>query len=196
MDMDNPIVPRDEILVRLCNGFYEVVPATYQTYCVLTASICQRVLRHFGVGANVVPCQLWWAGPDQNFVLGFCNDEPGELWDGHVVCMTQGWVIDAALRHIQESIGAVVPSILLSRAFGISSNVISRFNLNGQAWLWWHRPPSDRRIVIPREPEELIVRYADELISRIQSDLASGNVAATAVESCDGPAQGSGPYAP
>ena len=168
--MDFPAVTPQQILVRLREDFYRAVPLKYQTYCVLTAHICQRALRHFGIPSDVVPCQLWWSAADSNFVVGFHDRIRAEQWNGHVICMGKGWLIDAAVHHIQKSTGAAVPNIVVAKTFDIASNALSRCIVN-DASLWWHRPPPDVEIKVPKEPEELIVRYADELVATMQSGL-------------------------
>jgi hypothetical protein len=182
MDMDIPAVTHEDVLARLRNYFYEVVPATYQTYCAVTALINVRVLRHFGIDAKLVTCQLWYAGPNGNFVVGFYRKE-AQQWDGHVVCMANGWLLDAALHHIQKHLNVSVPNIVLSQCFGIASNVISRFDLRDGERLWWHHPPHDLQVEIPREPEDVVARFADELIGRISNNSAGAASAAGASRS-------------
>lgn len=185
MDMDLPAVTQEEVLVCLRDEFYRVVPLKYQTYCVLTARICQRALRHFNLEYEVVPCQLWWSGIDGNFVVGFHEQHPQEQWGGHVVCMGQDWLVDAALHHIQKGTGEPVPNILVTRTFAIRSNAISRRILSPQASLWWHRPPAGVQIDLPQEPEDLIARYADELIAVMQQGLDKGRDDTATAVTCD-----------
>jgi hypothetical protein len=171
MDMDIPAVTHEEVLVRLREDFYQVVPAAFQTCCIFAASICCKVLRHFGFDARVVPCQLWWAGPDKNFVVGFYKTASDKQWNGHAVCVANGWLIDAAPRQFQKQFGLDVPGILVTRTFGITSNVIGRYTLSDDTHLWWHEPPGDDEVAIPSEPEELIDRYAQALVQRVQTQL-------------------------
>lgn len=169
--MDISAVTREQILASLRDSLYEVVPLKYQTYCALTGQICCRVLRHFGIEAQLVPCQLWWVTPEQNFVVGFYRKASATQWEGHVVCMGDGFLIDAALYHVQKQLGVEVPKVVVGSVFGIPSTVISRYNLSHDAQLWWHRPPPGIDVTIPDEPEELIAMYANELISRLELGL-------------------------
>jgi hypothetical protein len=182
MDMDTPAIAGAPVVVALHNALYQVVPLEYQTFCVLTAQICCRVLRHFGIEARVEPCQLWWVAPEQNYIVGFSGNKRDTQWEGHVVCRGEDFLIDAALYHVQRDLGVEVPRIVIAHIFGIPSNVISRYDLDHGTRLWWHRPPPDADLQIPDEPEEIIARYTDELISLLELNFsARGHVSAQLV---------------
>lgn len=177
MDMENPAVTREEVLQRLRDVFYEVVPTTYQTYCVMTARICQQTLQNLGVEAELVPCQLWWAGSDRNYVLGFCREDTAPRWYGHVVVTTGRWLIDTAVRHLQEDLDVATPMVIVTDTFAFPSTVIGRFDVREGERLWWHHPPQGMDLTIPEEPGDTIHRLADALTIRIRANIAaSGGV--------------------
>lgn len=169
--MEIPAVTGGQVLDALRDAFYQIVPLDYKTHCALTARICCRVLRHFGIEAHLEPCQLWWVAPGRNFIVGFFRKAHELQWEGHVVCRGEGFLIDAALYHVQRELGVEVPKIVAADVFDFRSNVISRYDLSHDTRLWWHRPPPDVDIEIPGEPEELIARYSDELISKLALNL-------------------------
>ena len=173
--MEIRAVTGEQLLTTLRDAFYQVVPLEYKTYCVLTARICCRVLRHFGIAAYVEPCQLWWVAPGQNYIVGFHRKARESQWEGHVVCRGEAFLIDAALHHVQRGLGVDVPMIVIGQVFDVTSNVISRHDLSADTRLWWHRPPHELDIQIPDEPEDLIVRYSDELISKLELSLGAGS---------------------
>jgi hypothetical protein len=172
--MEIPAVTGGQVTDALRDAFYQVVPLQYQTHCVLTAQICCRVLRHFGINSWLEPCQLWWVAPGRNFVVGFFQKAHELQWEGHVICRGDNFLIDAALHHVQRELGVDVPNIVVGDVFDFRSNVISRYDLSHDTRLWWHRPPHELDIEIPEEPEDLIMQYVDELISKLELSLGAG----------------------
>jgi hypothetical protein len=158
---------RDIYLVNaLVAHFYDVVPPEYKTYCVLTSRISQRVLKHFGIDAQLLPCQVWLVTENHNFIVGF-HGKPGPgKWDGHVVCRAGSLIIDAALQQFEAEFGVQVPSVIASSCFGFPTQVLSRRDLAHDSRFWWHYPPVSPNVDlrVPDEPDALIARYAAPLI--------------------------------
>lgn len=78
-----------KVLEALALQFYDVVPSEYKTYCTMTARIAQKVLGSFDVETTLQPCQVWYATPNHNYVVGFTGQAPKDgKWDGHVICRT------------------------------------------------------------------------------------------------------------
>jgi hypothetical protein len=170
-------MPQRELLLanNLVESFYQIVPTELSTYCSLTASIAKKVLLHFGVEADLLPCQIWLTTPEQNFVVGFTGKSsvPGK-WNGHVVCSTANIIVDAALRNFTRDFDLTVPRIAAAHRFQVPTQVIARLNLNVQNGLWWHCPPDSDEIDlrIPNEPPELIAKYSAQLIEHMSAKVA------------------------
>ena len=171
--MDFPAVTNNEFFACLGSVFYEAVPREYRTYCTLTSRICQRALQHFGIASKLVPCEVWYASPTNTCAIGFFNTTSTAKWPGHVVCMAETWLIDAAIHHFQKDFNLSVPDIVVEKVFGIASNVITRFDISSEQRLWWVHPPTGAAVHIPDDPEEVIARYGEALAARIRSILAN-----------------------
>ena len=161
----------EQTTLNLLSGlFYRVVPLEFRTYCSLTTAISRAVLSELGIKSKAVPCQLWCATEDHNFVVGFLGKkEQVGKWDGHVICSTGGWFIDAALHHFASDFGIEVPSVAVVRRFTAQTQVIGRLDLKDQKTLWWHSPPVDARSRAPKEPQELVSEYAKKLVRELES---------------------------
>lgn len=165
----SPLSPHQiEILQKLGNLYYQFVPVTISTYCSLTSRVSCQVLSYFGVEAELVPCQIWYATPDNNFVIGFLGNQQANKWDGHVICVAGDCFIDAATHHFQKEFGLEVPNVIVSKRFNLQTQVISRVDLSGQARLWWHKPPHGVDSTPPIEPQNLVDEYASLLIEAIK----------------------------
>jgi hypothetical protein len=157
------------IVNTLVRHFYDVVPREYNTYCSLTARIVQSVLQHFSIDAKLVPCQIWLATGDHNYVIGFVGKRDPKKWDGHVVCRAKSMIVDAALKHFSHEFGLTVPSIISSHCFEVPTTVISRCDMSADAHFWWHYPPVSPEfdLTIPEEPRELVEKYAALVIKHL-----------------------------
>lgn len=154
------------VVNALVTHFYDVVPHKFSTYCALTARIVQSVLKHHGIHGKLIPCQVWLVTEKQNYIVGFLGDPGPGKWDGHVICRAKNFIVDAALKHFEVDFGMGVPGIIAAHCFEVPTQVISRRDLNASSSLWWHYPPTEPHInlSVPEQPEEIITRYADELI--------------------------------
>lgn len=162
------------VINALVTQFYDVVPLEYRTYCALTSRISAAVLAHFGIEARLVPCQMWLATPDNNYVVGFLgktSEQP--RWDGHVVCRSGHVIIDAALKNFERDFGLNVPNIGAISCFDVPAQVISRYDLTADSRIWWHYPPDSPGldISIPEELPEVVERYAAQLVRRMSDTL-------------------------
>jgi len=167
--MPSTFQTQEELLNELALRFFEVVPHAWRTHCAATARICQQVLRHFGQPAELTPCQLWYAGPKQNIVIGFIDRPlpPGQ-WNGHVVCMVEAGLIDAATFVLKKRFDIDAPSTVSARRFQVPAQAIARASLSDHERLWWFRPPQGADVTLPDEPAELLGGYAQLLVSRLQ----------------------------
>ncbi len=166
---------------NLVQSFYKVVPTDLRTYCSVTSKISKNVLLHFGIEADLLPCQIWLTTPEQNFVVGFTGKSsvPGK-WNGHVVCSTVNIIIDAALHNFTRDFDLTVPRIAAAHRFQVPTQVIARLDLNVQNGLWWHCPPTSGEIDlrIPDEPPGLIAKYSTQLIEHMSAmgTMSLGNI--------------------
>ena len=171
--MDASAGVREQLVKALAENFYAVVPASLQTYCSVTSRICREVLQHFGVAAELRPCQLWYAAPGKNYVVGFLGRTPERYkWDGHVICVAGAWFIDAALHHLHAQFGLSVPRIVSGPCFQVPTQAIARIDLNGHDSLWWYQAPRGMDATPPEEPPELIAHHAGAVIERLSAACA------------------------
>ena len=159
------------IVETLVDAFYSCVPTHYKTHCSLTSRISSRTLSSFGIQTDLVPCQLWCATPTHNYVIGFVGDTTPDRWDGHVICVAGDYLIDAATHHVRQQFNVSAPDILLSEIIPVPTQVISRYNLDETRRLWWHPSPVGIDATPPAEPQEMIDKYSDLLIRKIQDRL-------------------------
>ena len=157
------------ILSELSKVYYRIIPRDYLTYCSLTAEISVSVLQHFGIAAHLVPCQVWLAGPDKNLIVGFTQVKMPGKWDGHVVCVAQDWLIDAATHHFKKDFGVDVPDLILARRFPISSSAISRYDLDQNTRLWWLNPPPAADTRLPPSASEVVKNMSQMLIRELMT---------------------------
>lgn len=154
------------MVTALASRYFDVVPEDLRTYCSVTAKISSVVLQHYGIESNLLPCQIWYVAPHRNFVIGFLGNPPTPgKWDGHVVCRAGNWIIDAALHHFKVDWQLEVPPVVAARTFGPVTQVISRIDVNNEARLWWHPPPTGADLNIPPAPLDLVSTYSSRLIN-------------------------------
>jgi hypothetical protein len=162
---------RELLIVKaLADNFYKIVPLEYRTFCSLTSRISKAVLLHFGIKAELLPCQIWLVTPEQNFVVGFTGKPATpKKWDGHVVCSGENFIIDAALYHFTREFDLNVPHVAATPRFLVPTQVIAQLHLNAGNGLWWHCPPTYEGIDmnIPDEPQEVITKFSAQLIEHM-----------------------------
>jgi hypothetical protein len=170
-----------EVVNELARSFYSIVPAQYRTYCALTASIAREALRRFGFEWELLPCQLWYAGPDRNHIVGFSGRKPegNAQWDGHVVCASARWFMDTTLDHLRVSLGIQAPILLVGNRFQVTSQTIARHDLGPGERLWWLHPPTGADTRVPGQPLEVVERMAAALHVRVQRRLLERQTAGT-----------------
>lgn len=150
-------------------NYYSVIPEMYKKYCILNAQICQEVLRHFNIASFFMPTQLWCVDDASNYVVGFVGSEPQpNIWDGHAICATNDYIIDASLVHLRNEHGLDVPDIVVGQRFKLPTHAIARHNLTGTMRLWWHDAPA----VVQRHPLlediQLVKTLAADLINHLE----------------------------
>lgn len=155
----------------LATEFFEVVPEAYETFCSLASRISVEVFRQFAIPANLLPCQLWHVTPESNYVQGFVGAGDADRWDGHVVCMTQGLLVDAAVRSFRRDFAFQVPAVAVASRLTVPSQVIARTYLGDGRRLWWLNAPYGVDTTPPLEPVELIGEFADAIVARIKRRL-------------------------
>ncbi len=163
--------PTDEVLSKLSRVFFQVVPPTLRTHCLLTSLVSQRVLLTMGIEAGRVPCQIVHAGPSRNIVSGFTGgvDMP-DRWDGHVVCVADGYVVDAATYAFEERFGVWSPWVAtVQQLQGVRSHLIARLDLAGGATLWWLTPPSGADLQLPPQSEALVDMLSGRLLQALHA---------------------------
>ena len=153
----------------LADVFFDVIPHSFNQHCSLTARIAYTSLRHFGIEAELFPCQLWHASPERSIVNGFTGRKtelPGK-WDGHIICRAGDWYIDAATAVFRNEFTMEVPSVATFQVLPVPSAVIGRLDLNATNTLWWFVPPQGINVTPPDDPVELVDQLASALIEKV-----------------------------
>lgn len=152
----------------LTRNFFEVVPLKYQTFCALNSRILQRALGHFGIPAQLVPCQIWYSSPERNCVLGFVGRiDTSTRWDGHVICEAGDCFIDAALHHLEADFGVPTPRVVFGKRYPVPSQLIGGYDLNDKERILWVAAPAGVKSDPPEEPADLVAHYADALVKHL-----------------------------
>jgi hypothetical protein len=156
------------ILEKLTNQFYEVVPLELATFCAVDSKIACGVLNHFGIEATLYVCQMRHYSSKGIYAVGFVGDElPQGQWTGHVICKTQNWFIDAALFTFKKKFNLQVPLALGIRADNFEQHQFAHYNLSDDSEIKWFQAPDGFNKSIPDEPFEIIQKYTQELVKRI-----------------------------
>jgi len=156
------------ILEKLTNQFYEVVPLELFTFCAVDSKISCAVLNHFGIEAKLYVCQMRHYSSKGIYAVGFVGDElPQGQWNGHVICKTQNWFIDAALFTFKKKFNFQVPLALGIRADNFEQHQFAHYNLSDDSEIKWFQAPDGFDKSIPDEPFEIIQKYTQELVKRI-----------------------------
>ncbi|MFO1251023.1 hypothetical protein [Inhella sp.] len=171
--MSQPLTPAQErVLGLLARHLFDDVPAHLKTYCAVSSAICQAVLRHFGIAAELQPCQIWHVSGKRNHVIGFLGRPPKpHCWDGHVVCRAGHHLLDAATQHFEVQFGLQVPWVTVVPMIELPTQMLARSELASGAQLWWLRPPPGFDPTPPHEPDELVQEHAERLIARLRREL-------------------------
>lgn len=158
------------LLSTLAARYFAVIPQQYRTYCSLTAEVSRRVLKHFGVEASLLPCQVWCSSTNgEHHVVGFVGrGSTATKWDGHVVCITNAYVLDASLHHFEREFSVPVPAVLAVQRTRLTSQSIAVATLAGGQTLLWLQPPHSGSVRIPKAPTELVNELAQKLIVDLQ----------------------------
>ena len=163
-----------KFLQFLTRQYYEVMPEKYRTFCVFNARLLQKVLTHFGIRSELMPCQIWLSRPDDSIALGFLDTKPGPGgWDGHVACRAGDYFIDASVYHFKEAAGIDVSDAVLVQRFDRPSHILGRYNVSDSDRLWWHQPPDGVDPTPPEENQTELNFYANQLIAHLDEILAN-----------------------
>lgn len=171
-----------EVLREMTDVYYDELPEKFATYCVLTSQVTQEVLRHFDIASYLIPCQMWCATRSRNYVIGYQGaDARLGKWDGHIVCGTKDFLIDAAVSHFAVEFAIPVPRIVIAKRFDISSHTMARVDLADDNRLWWQDAPTVAGRYPTPEDLTLVKRLASGIIGRIEDNRRPTVVTAVAV---------------
>ena len=158
----------------LAHAYFQVVDTQYRTACTLTATVSCAVLRHFGMDAQLVPCQVWHSHSHASHVIGFLGNAPQEgKWDGHLVCTSGKLLIDASLFHFNLEFGLEVPWVAAVQRIPVPSQMLARHELSADSTLKWLYPPPGSDTRYPEVPQGLVGALAGSLIERLGGDSVS-----------------------
>jgi hypothetical protein len=157
------------ILEKLTNHFFEVVPLELSTFCAVDSKIACAVLNQFGIEASLYVCQMRHYSSKGIYAVGFVGDKlPQGQWDGHVICKTKNWFIDAALFTFKKNFKVEVPLVVGIRADDFEQHQFAHHSLIDGSEIKWFQAPKNFDLTIPEEPQEIIQKYTDELIKIIE----------------------------
>jgi hypothetical protein len=156
-------------LEKMTDHFFEVVPLELSTYCAVDSRIACAVLNHFEIPAELYACQMRLYSKAGIYAVGFVGNQlaPGQ-WNGHVICKTKNWFIDAALYTFKKKFNLEVPLSVGIRADDFEQQQFAHFELQDGSELKWFQVPEGFDKKIPDEPIEVIQKYAQELIELIE----------------------------
>jgi hypothetical protein len=156
-----------ELIQKLAQSFYEVVPEQYKTYCAFTSEVIEKVLGHFGLRCERLPCQIWYTQPDHIYVVGFLGSNTPGKWDGHVVCSANNILIDAATHHFEREFGLPVPWVVVAPKFTFPTPTLAHASMKSPDAIWWQAPPANADTTLPVQPQDLVNQYSQALIQRL-----------------------------
>ena len=158
------------LLVRLvAKQYYQVVPEKFKTYCVFNSRVLAKVFEHFGIEAEIIPCQALLSQPSRSTIIGFVGSNPDKGgWDGHAICQIGDHYIDATVHHFAESITDKVLDTVVFKRLTIQSNVIGRSDIDEHNRFWWVTPPSVADTTPPSDNPVSILLHSKKLIEHIE----------------------------
>ena len=160
------------ILKKLQQHFYDIVPPQLKTYCIVDSQIACQVLNHFDMEASLYLCQMRHYSSKGIYAVGFVEQKiPSTQWNGHVICKTRNWFLDASLYTLSKNFQIEVPLVVKVRADDFEKQEFAHHNISEGSVLRWFQAPEKFDPKIPEEPEEIIQQYAKELITMIDGKL-------------------------
>ena len=157
------------ILKKLEQHFYNVVPLDLATYCVLNSRIACEVLNHFHMEAILRTCQVRHYSTKGVYAIGFVKNElAADKWNGHAICKTKNWFVDASLFTFNKIFKLKTPLIVGATQGDFSEGQFSQYELNDGSVLKWFEIPEKIDEKIPEEPLEIIQKYAEKIIEIIE----------------------------
>ena len=131
----------------------------------------QSVLSQFGLAGRLVPCQLFGLNATKRHVVGFTRTATNDRWDGHVVCMTDRWIVDTATAHLQREAGFDVPAAVVGRVVpGVRTAIYGECIPNPSTLLLWLNPPQGFDLSPPEEPRGIVDELVGRLVTHLQQD--------------------------
>jgi len=156
------------ILEKLVNQFFEVVPMELSTFCAVDSKIVCAVLNHFGIEASLHVCQMEHHSSKGIYTVGFVGDKlQNGQWNGHVICKIKNWFIDAALFTFKKKFNIEVPLVIGIRGDDFEQQQFAHYSLNDGSEIKWFQAPDGFDKSIPDEPFDIIHKYTQELVKRI-----------------------------
>ena len=156
------------ILKKLQQHFYDVVPPHLKTYCVVDSQIACQVLNHFDMEASLYLFQMRHYSSKGIYTVGFVGDKlQNGQWNGHVICKIQNWFIDAALFTFKKKFNLEVPLVVGIRGDDFEQQQFAHYSLSDGSEIKWFQAPDGFDKSIPDEPFEIFQKYTHELIKRI-----------------------------
>jgi hypothetical protein len=156
------------ILEKMTQHFFDVVPLELSTYCAVDSRIACAVLNHFEIPAELYACQMRHYSKNGIYAVGFVGDKLASgQWNGHVVCKTKNWFLDAALYTFKKKFNLDVPLTVGIKADDFEQPQFAHHVLSDGSELKWFQVPDGFDKKIPDEPLEIIQKYSQSLIQLI-----------------------------
>jgi len=158
------------LLLRLvAKQYYQVIPEKFKTFCVFNARVLAKVFEHFGIEAEVVPCQALLSQPAKSSVIGFVGSSPGAGgWDEHAICRVGDHYIDASVHHFADSVADQALDTVVFKSLPIQSNVLGRSDIDEYNRFWWVTPPAVPDSTPPSDNPVSVLFHSKKLIDHIE----------------------------
>jgi hypothetical protein len=119
--------------------------------------------------ATLYACQMRHYSSKGIYAVGFVEGKlaPSQ-WNGHVICKTKNWFIDATLHTLNKNFKVEVPFIVSTKASDFENHQFAQYDFDDGSVLRWFQPPENFDLTIPDEPQEIVQKYAKELIKIIE----------------------------
>lgn len=167
--------PIQSLLACIVRDYFKVIDRAHQTYCLLNSQVIQATLARFGVTSSLVPCQLLGMTDNSLFFVGFVGRSSATRWDGHAVCITDEWCIDAAVSHVRIEGKMDVPSAVMApRVQGPKTRLLAHLPLHNGVRLQWLEPPSCAEPSVPHEPTSVVDAMATALADHVNRNWVAG----------------------
>ena len=156
------------IVTAMVSSYYSIVDDAYKTFCVINSEIISNTLSSFQIPNSIEPCQLFCTSKGTSFIVGFVGlSKPGQ-WDGHLVVVTQNFLIDCSTGSLREHCGVAAPFAVATSRVNVPSSLLARLHVEPNLRLGWLAPPRNANCTPPLAPHDLVDTYVRKLTTHVR----------------------------